>query len=80
MDTAKDTKKVFKQYADYIQEEASNMVSEPSAIYASAFDDMLTVTSYDKDFAADLLDVSYKTVSRYQRIKRNLALYKANMF
>ncbi len=73
MDTANDTKKVFKQYADYIQEEASNMVSEPSAIYASAFDDMLTVTSYDKDFAADLLDVSYKTVSRYQKDKKKFS-------
>ena len=28
---------------------------------------MIAIANYDKDFAADLLDVSYKTVTRYQK-------------
>ena len=34
---------------------------------------MITVADYDKDFAADLLDVSYKTVTRYQKEKKKLS-------
>lgn len=65
--------KVYKQYSDYIQQEEHDTLAEPQAIYASAFDDMITVSSYDKDFAAGLLDISYKTVSRYQREKKKLS-------
>ncbi|MBC7890523.1 MAG: DUF2384 domain-containing protein [Ferruginibacter sp.] len=65
--------KIYEQYAGYIQQEDLNTLSEPEAIYASAFDDMITVSSYDKDFAADLLDVSYKTVARYQKEKKKLS-------
>ena len=65
--------KVYKQYSDYIQKEESNLLSEPEEIYASAFDDMISVSNYDKDFAADLLDVSYKTVTRYQKEKKKLS-------
>lgn len=60
-------KKIYKQYAMYIENEEQNMVSEPQAMYATAFNDMVTIANYDKDFAADLLDVSYKTVTRYQK-------------
>jgi putative toxin-antitoxin system antitoxin component (TIGR02293 family) len=65
--------KVYKQYSSYIQQDESNILSEPEAIYATAFNDMITVADYDKDFAADLLDVSYKTVSRYQKEKKKLS-------
>lgn len=68
-----DIQKVYKQYSGYIQQEESNMLLEPEAIYATAFNDMITVSSYDKDFAADLLDVSYKTVARYQKEKKKLS-------
>lgn len=60
-------KKIYKQYAGYIQHEEQNTLSEPEAIYATAFNDMVTIANYDKDFAAELLDVSYKTVTRYQK-------------
>ena len=65
--------KVYKQYSGYLQQEEFNMLSEPEAIYAAAFDDMLAVSNYDKDFAAGLLDISYKTVSRYQKEKKKLS-------
>ena len=60
-------KKIYKQYASYIQHEEQNILSEPEAVYATAFNDMVAIANYDKDFAADLLDVSYKTVTRYQK-------------
>lgn len=69
----KTTEKVYKQYSDYLEEENLNVVSEPQEVYASAFNDMVAVTNYDKDFAADLLDVSYKTVTRYQKEKKKLS-------
>ena len=72
--------KVYKQYSGYIQQEESNMLSEPEAIYATAFNDMINVSSYDKDFAADLLDVSYKTVARYQKEKKKLSPLQSEMF
>lgn len=65
--------KVYKQYSAHILNEESNTLSEPEAIYATAFDDMIAVSNYDKDFAADLLDVSFKTVSRYQKEKKKLS-------
>ncbi len=67
------TDKIYKQYSSYIQQEESNLLSEPEAIYATAFNDMIAVADYDKDFAADLLDVSYKTVTRYQKEKKKLS-------
>lgn len=60
-------KKIYKQYASYIQHEEQNILAEPQAMYATAFNDMVAIANYDKDFAADLLDVSYKTVTRYQK-------------
>ena len=66
------TKKVYKEYATYIQQEEQNILEEPQAVYATAFNDMVTVANYDKDFAAGLLDVSYKTVTRYQKEKKKL--------
>ena len=65
--------KVYKQYAGYITRDEFNTLSEPEVIYASAFDDMVAVSDYDKDFAADLLDVSYKTVTRYKKEKKKLS-------
>ena len=65
--------KVYKQYSNYIRQEESNILSEPEAIYATAFDDMISVSSYDKNFAADLLDVSYKTVARYKKDKKKFS-------
>lgn len=69
----KTTEKVYKQYSGYLEEENLSVVSEPQEVYASAFNDMVAVTNYDKDFAADLLDVSYKTVTRYQKEKKKLS-------
>jgi putative toxin-antitoxin system antitoxin component (TIGR02293 family) len=65
--------KVYKQYKDYLDEEEQNIVSEPEAVYASSFNDMIAVANYDKDFAADLLDVSYKTITRYQKERKKLS-------
>ncbi len=65
--------KVYKQYKDYLEEENLSIVSEPDAVYATAFNDMVAVAHYDKDYAAGLLDVSYKTVSRYQKEKKKLS-------
>jgi putative toxin-antitoxin system antitoxin component (TIGR02293 family) len=65
--------KVYKQYSAHILEDELNTLSEPEAVYATAFNDMVIVSNYDKDFAADLLDVSYKTVSRYQKEKKKLS-------
>lgn len=73
MNAVDNATKVYKHYADYIFQDESNMLTEPEAIYASAFDDMIAVSSYDKDFAADLLDVSFKTVARYQKEKKKLS-------
>ena len=67
------TDKIYKQYSSYIQQDESNLLSEPEAIYATAFNDMIAVADYDKDFAADLLDVSYKTVTRYQKERKKLS-------
>ena len=65
--------KVYKQYQDYLEEENLSVVSEPQAVYATAFNDMVAVANYDKDVAADLLDVSYKTVARYQNENKKLS-------
>src|SRR6187402_3984790 len=65
--------KVYKQYSGYIHQEEINTISEPEVIYAAAFDDMIAVSDYDKNFAADLLDVSYKTVARYQKEKKKFS-------
>lgn len=67
------TEKVYKEYSSYLADENLSVVSEPQAVYASAFNDMLAVANYDKDFAADLLDVSYKTISRYQNENKKLS-------
>ncbi len=73
MKDSNNASKVYAQYSDYIEHEETNMLSEPTAIYATAVDDMISVASYDKNFAADLLDVSYKTVTRYQKEKKKLS-------
>lgn len=73
MKSPDNTAKVYKQYSNYINQDELNILSEPEAIYATAFDDMVAVSSYDKNFAADLLDVSYKTVTRYQKEKKKLS-------
>lgn len=64
---AKSSSDIYRLYTDYIENDALNIASEPSVIYAKSFDDMIEVANYDKDFAAELLDISYKTVSRYQK-------------
>ena len=64
---------VYKQYKNYLTDEAQNIVSEPEVIYATSFNDMITVANYDKDYAADLLDVSYKTITRYQKENKKLS-------
>ena len=69
----KPAEKVYKQYASYLDDEEQSIVSEPQEVFATAFNDMLSVANYDKDFAADLLDVSYKTVTRYQKEKKKLS-------
>ncbi len=66
-------KKIYKQYASYIQGEEENILSEPDAMYATAFNDMVTIANYDKDYAAGLLDVSYKTVTRYQKEEKKFS-------
>jgi putative toxin-antitoxin system antitoxin component (TIGR02293 family) len=67
MSEIKNSAKVYQQYRQYLLNDDLNMVSEPEVIYATAFDDMIAVANYDKDFAADLLDVSYKTITRYKK-------------
>ncbi len=67
------TKKIFKEYARYIQNENLNIFAEPQAMYATSFNDMVTIANYDKDFAADLLDISYKTVTRYQKEEKKFS-------
>ena len=64
---------VYKQYKNYLTDEAQNIVSEPEVVYATSFNDMLAVANYDKDYAADLLDVSYKTITRYQKENKKLS-------
>jgi len=73
MKTENKTENVYKQYSSYLKHEDQSIVSEPQEVYATAFNDMVAVTNYDKDFAADLLDVSYKTVTRYQKEKKKLS-------
>ncbi len=73
MDAEKNTGKVYKQYKNYLEDEEQNILAEPQAMYATSFNDMITVANYDKDFAADLLDVSYKTITRYQKEKKKLS-------
>ncbi len=60
-------KKMYEQYVSYIQHKEQNILVEPQAMYATSFNDMIKIANYDKDFAADLLDVSYKTVTRYHK-------------
>ena len=64
---------VYKQYKNHLADDAQNIISEPEVMYASSFNDMLTVANYDKDYAADLLDVSYKTITRYQKENKKLS-------
>lgn len=64
---------VYKQYKNYLTDEAQNIICEPEVMYATSFNDMLTVANYDKDYAADLLDVSYKTITRYQKENKKLS-------
>jgi putative toxin-antitoxin system antitoxin component (TIGR02293 family) len=71
--STKPTEKVYKEYSSYLNDENLSVVSEPQAVYATAFNDMVAVANYDKDFAADLLDVSYKTVARYQNENKKLS-------
>ena len=66
-------KKIYKQYNSYLQSEEQNILSEPDTMYATAFNDMVTIANYDKDYAADLLDVSYKTITRYQKENKKLS-------
>jgi putative toxin-antitoxin system antitoxin component (TIGR02293 family) len=67
------TEKIYSQYENYLLSENQNIVSEPGEVYASAFNDMVAVANYDKNYAAGLLDVSYKTVARYQKEKKKLS-------
>lgn len=73
MSTATTVNKVYKQYQEYLEDEEQNIVSEPDVVYATSFNDMVTVANYDKNFAADLLDVSYKTITRYQKERKKLS-------
>jgi putative toxin-antitoxin system antitoxin component (TIGR02293 family) len=66
-------KKLYKMYQTHIDGEQQNIVSEPQVMYATSFNDMVKVADYDKDFAAGLLDLSYKTVSRYQKEKKTFS-------
>ena len=51
-----------------------NLISFRNSSYLStAVNDIFTVASYIKNFAANLLDVSYKTVTRYQKEKKKLS-------
>jgi putative toxin-antitoxin system antitoxin component (TIGR02293 family) len=68
-----DKNKVYKTYKSYLEEEELNILQEPEAVYATSFNDMVAVTNYDKNYAADLLDVSYKTITRYQKEKKKLS-------
>jgi putative toxin-antitoxin system antitoxin component (TIGR02293 family) len=71
-------KKIYKQYASFIQSDEENILSEPDAMYATAFNDMVTVANYDKDYAAGLLDVSYKTVTRYQKEEKKFSALQSD--
>jgi putative toxin-antitoxin system antitoxin component (TIGR02293 family) len=73
MKAQNDSNKVYKEYKTYLNDEEQNIVSEPAVMYATSFNDMLTVAHYDKDYAADLLDVSYKTITRYQKENKKLS-------
>jgi putative toxin-antitoxin system antitoxin component (TIGR02293 family) len=73
MKAQNDSNKVYKEYKTYLNDEEQNIVSEPEVMYATSFNDMLTVAHYDKDYAADLLDVSYKTITRYQKENKKLS-------
>jgi putative toxin-antitoxin system antitoxin component (TIGR02293 family) len=66
-------KKVYKMYQTHIDGEQQNIVCEPQVMYATSFNDMVQVADYDKDFAAGLLDLSYKTVTRYQKEKKTFS-------
>jgi putative toxin-antitoxin system antitoxin component (TIGR02293 family) len=66
-------KKVYNSYETEIENDQFNVISEPEALYANAFNDLITVANYDKDYAASLLDISYKTVSRYQKEKKKFS-------
>ncbi len=70
-------KKVYKMYQTHIDGEQQNIVSEPQVMYATSFNDMIQVAEYDKDFAAGLLDLSYKTVTRYQKEKKTFSLLQS---
>ncbi|HMO61716.1 MAG TPA: DUF2384 domain-containing protein [Ferruginibacter sp.] len=67
------SEKIYQQYENYLLEENLNVVAEPGEVYATAFNDMVAVANYDKNYAAGLLDVSYKTVARYQKEKKKLS-------
>ena len=43
MDAEKNIGKVYKQYKEYLIEEEQNILSEPEAVYATSFNDMITV-------------------------------------
>ncbi len=66
----KNKNKVYNTYKNALDEEEIFALQEPTELYATAFNDMVTVTNYDKDFAAELLDISYKTITRYQKEKK----------
>lgn len=65
--------KVQKDKEYPINEEFSSIVQEPSEVYATSFNTMVDASNYDKNYAASLIDVSYKTVTRYQKEKKKFS-------
>lgn len=73
MKTQINAAQVYKQYKNYLNDDEQNILLEPETMYATSFNDMLAVANYDKEYAADLLDVSYKTITRYQKENKKLS-------
>lgn len=55
------------------EDEKLSLVNEAmEGVYASAFDDVVTLSGYKKENIADIMDTSYKTYSRYKKERKRL--------
>lgn len=55
------------------EDEKLSLVNEAmEGVFASTFDDVVTLSGYNKKNIADIMDTSYKTYSRYKKERKRL--------
>lgn len=65
--------KIFKEYTLGINSTVDVVSEAHTGVYASTFFDFADASGYTKDALADLLNISVKTLSRYQQSKTKMS-------